>query len=116
MKKEILIEILEVTRQQQEALGVEDIEEFEVLLHQRQQLMDQLDRLECENPAYKKQIEKEVLKQIIEVDSRNRIEYDRQYKEVQEKLKRLRSQKKVGAVYANPYERSQEEGIFFDKK
>lgn len=116
MKKEILLEILKVTKKQEEALKGEDVDRFEDLLHQRQGLMDQLDLLHENKPEYKLQKEEQVLNEIIQVDTSNKQEYYRQYKEVQEKLKKLRSQKKVGEVYLNPYERSQEEGIFFDKK
>lgn len=116
MKKEYLLKLLEITKEQKRVLKKEEIEQFEVLLQERQVLMDQIDKLHQINPEYRQQKEEEILKQIIKLDEENRIEYNKQYNEVQENLKKLRAQKRVGQIYSNPYERSQEEGIFFDKK
>lgn len=116
MKIEILLRILEITKLQTSALKEEDIEKWSELLSERQKYIDQVELLNKENGKANTLEEEKLLREIIEIDKTNREEFDKQYEEVQKKLRQIRSQKRVGNVYSNPYDVSQEEGIFFDKR
>lgn len=116
MRIEILTHILEVTKMQMSALKEEDIDKWSKLVVERQIYIDELETLNKGNQIGKMEEEEKLLREIIVIDKDNRQEFDRQYEEVQQKLKQIHSQKKVGNAYSNPYDISQEEGIFFDKR
>lgn len=116
MKMALLLRVLEITKLQGSALRSEDIDKWSELLGERQNDIDELEAINKGNKTVYSTEERQLLEQIIEIDKLNRQEFDRQYEEVQQNLKKIRSQKKVGNVYSNPYDISQEEGIFFDKR
>lgn len=116
MKRQLLQHILELTKQQTIALEKEDIEQFEGLMAKKQEEIDKIEALHRAEPTYRAQKEEDLLIEIVNVDKANSIEFTRQFEEVQKKLRQIRSQKKVGNVYSNPYDISREEGVFFDKK
>lgn len=116
MKKPILYKILELTNQQTKALETENLEMFESLMQEKQIEIDKLEVLSQGQNQDKTSEENGILREIIERDKANRIEFTRQFEEVQKKMRQIRSQKKAGHVYSNPYDISREEGIFFDKK
>lgn len=116
MKRELLLQILELTKLQEKALQEEDIELFGKILNDRQILMDKIDNLHKEYPELKLQKEEDVLNDIIFIDNMNNKEFKKKFKEVKNKLNQIRSRKKVNNAYNNPYDKSQGEGIFFDKR
>lgn len=116
MKKELLEQLLNLTNQQTTALGSEDLDGFQAIMDQKQQIMDQVDRLHQEDPSLKAEKYEDLLREIIIVDERNRAEFNRQYEEVRGKLNKMRQEQRVAHVYNNPYDISMEEGMFFDKK
>lgn len=116
MKKQLLEQLLELTKQQTVALASEEIDGFERLMGQKQEVMDQIDELHRVHPELKAEKHDVVLKEIIDRDQANRAEFDRQYQEVKGKLTKMRQEQRVSHVYNNPYDVSYEEGVFFDKK
>jgi ribosomal protein L29 len=116
MKKDLLQQILQITREQSVVLQEENMDEFDKLMEQKQVLMNQIDDLHVKEPELKKQKEEELLKEIITLDNQNQEEFNRQLQKVKADLTNLRNQRQVSDVYMNPYDRSYEEGILFDKK
>lgn len=116
MKRELLLQILEITKLQEKALQEEDIDLFTKLLQDRQGLIDQIEALHKQSPELKLQKEEDVLNEILHIETLNNKEFHKQFEEVQTKLNEMRSRKKVNNVYNNPYDISYEEGVFFDKR
>lgn len=123
MKERLLKDILDITRVQKEALEKSDLEEFEGLLAQKQTKIDDIDRLHKEQPATKEEKYEDLLKEIISLDEANKIEFERQFEEVKRNLQNtrdemnnLRQRQYVNNIYNNPYDISNEEGIFYDKR
>lgn len=123
MKERLLKDILDITRAQKEALEKSDLEEFEGLLAQKQTKIDAIDRLHKEQPDTKEEKHKNLLKEIISLDEANKIEFERQFEEVKRNLQNtrdemnnLRQRQYVNNIYNNPYDISNEEGIFYDKR
>lgn len=116
MKKEILEEILRLTRLQEEALGEENVEKFQALMADKQVQIDKLEALHHTHPELKEEKEEVLLRQIVTLDQANREKFMKLYEEVKSKLNDIRAKKRVNHIYNNPYDVSQEEGIFFDKR
>lgn len=116
MKRQILEEILRLTKLQKEALVEEDVDKFQELMEEKQVQIDKLDTLHREKPETKLQKEEELLREVVTLDQGNQKEFMRQLEEVKRKLSEMRAKKRVNRVYNNPYDVSQEEGIFFDKR
>lgn len=113
MKKQWLMEILELTKLQTTALENEEIDNFEKLMQKKQTYMDQIDRGkfgELDNE------EREILLKITEIDNTNRKEFDNQLEKTKQKLCKIRTLKKRDNVYTNTYNTAWEEGMFIDKK
>lgn len=123
MKEILLKDILEITRAQKEALEKSDLEKFEELLTQKQVKIDAIDKLHKEQPGTKEEKHEDLLKEIISLDGANKIEFERQFEEVKKNLQNtrdemnnLRQRQYVNNIYNNPYDISDEEGIFYDKR
>lgn len=123
MKQQLIERLLELTKQQSKALQEENIEAFGNLLNARQEIMDQITALEAAHPEVKEEKCEELVKELIALDAQNATEYKRQFEEVKQKLQdtrgqisQMRQRQHVSNIYNNPYDLSQEEGIFFDKK
>lgn len=123
MKQQLIKELLELTKQQSVALQEENIEAFGGLLQQRQVIIDRMIELESLYPKLKLEKDEVLLKELVELDARNNAEYKRQFEEVRSRLEetrkeisQMRKRQQVSNIYSNPYDFSQEEGIFFDKK
>lgn len=116
MKRDLLLKLLDLTKEQATVLVNEDIGTYEKLIKEKQDIMNTIDALHRAQPKLKLESHEEILREIIEVDQRNRQEFDRQYEEVKEKLGKMRKEQRVAQVYNNPYDISYEEGVFFDKK
>jgi hypothetical protein len=116
MKKTFIDELLKLTNLQKEALEKEDIDEFTSLVEKKQVCIDEINAIINRTPSALDDREKAILLETAEVDRANREEFDRQFEEVKLQLRKIRALKKRDDVYGNPYDVSQEEGIFFDKK
>ena len=123
MKQQLIEKLLELTKKQSKALEEENIEAFGKLLSARQEVMDKITELEAARPEVKEEKHEELVKQLIALDTQNASEYKRQFEDVKQKLQdtrgqisQMRQRQHVSNIYNNPYDLSQEEGIFFDKK
>lgn len=123
MKQQLIEKLLELTKKQSKALEEENIEAFGKLLSARQEVMDKITELEAARPEMKEEKHEELVKQLIALDTQNASEYKRQFEDVKQKLQdtrgqisQMRQRQHVSNIYNNPYDLSQEEGIFFDKK
>ncbi|WP_053983211.1 hypothetical protein [Niameybacter massiliensis] len=123
MKQQLLEAILALTLKQQSALQQEDLEAFESLLEQKQEQIDALQALHEKMPEAKEERHEDLLKQIVALDTANNAEFNRQFEEVKVNLQKtrqqiqdLRQRQHVNDVYNNPYDLSDEEGIFYDKR
>ena len=115
-KKEYIIELVRLTNLQAQALEKEEIEEFNRLIDERGKILDLIQELYKENPEAKKQSEDELMQELKTLDAKNRVEFERQFEEVKDKLCKVRQMKKREEHYNNPYDISAEEGMFFDRK
>lgn len=123
MKQQLLEKILALTLKQQSALQQEDLEGFERLLEEKQEHIDALQVLGASTPHTKEERHEALLKQIVTLDTANNAEFKRQFEEVKANLQKtrrqiqdLRQRQYVNDVYNNPYDLSDEEGIFYDKR
>lgn len=123
MKEILLKDILEITKAQKEALEKSDLEKFEELLTQKQVKIDAIDKLHKEQSGTKAEKHEDLLREIISLDGANKIEFERQFEEVKKNLQNtrdemnnLRQRQYVNNIYNNPYDISDEEGIFYDKR
>ncbi len=118
-KKECILELIRLTKLQSKALEMQDVELFIDLLDQRKNVLDivegipqHLDLLEGE--AEKE--EREMMKELIELDNTNKDKLGKSMEEVKEELRQIRQHKRTKDNYNNVYDISQEEGVFFDKR
>ncbi len=116
MKKELLLELVKLTKQQAVALQEEDIDEFIRLLDQRQEVLDKLETLKKEHPEIQNEDCSEIIQQLQQVDNENRKEFEKQFNDVKNKLKDIRKKKNSEERYTRTYDTSWEEGVFFDKR
>ncbi len=115
-KKQLIEQLVEITKMQQMVLEEENVDEFIRLLDKREEVIEQIQALHEANPETKDQHEEALVSQLKEIDEKNRVEFERQFEEVKKKLREVRTMKKREEHYANPYDVSWEEGVFFDKK
>lgn len=115
-KRELIEQLIELTKMQTTALEKEDVDEFIRLLDTRQEVLDQIQVLHEMHPDTKEQHEEELVTQLKEIDDKNRVEFEKQFEEVKKKLREARAMKKREEHYNNPYDISWEEGVFFDKR
>ena len=116
MEKTFAKELLRLTILQKEALEKEDVEAFNSLMEKKQRCIDEIDGLIHHRPENLKEEDKALLTEAAKIDAENQREFNRQFEEVKEQLRKIRALKKRDHFYANPYDVSREEGIFFDKK
>lgn len=116
MPKEKIEKLLELTKLQEIALSNENMEAFNTLLNEREQVIEALKRLQQTYPEIKEQYNQEMMMKIREIDSNNHVNFNKQFEEAKKKLKEIREMKKRERHYNNQYDISWEEGIFFDKK
>ena len=115
-KRELIEQLIEITKKQTIALQEEDVDKFIKLLDYRQIVLNQIQILHEAQPETKEQNEEELVAQLKAIDDENRVEFERQFEEVKKKLREVRIMKKREEQYNNPYDISWEEGVFFDKK
>lgn len=116
MPKEKIEKLLALTKSQEIALKNDEIDTFKSLLNEREEVIDELKALEQMQPEVRSCYDQEVMQQIKEIESSNQIEFKKQLEQAKQKLREIREMKKHEVHYNNPYNRSWEEGIFFDKK
>lgn len=116
MKKSLIIKLIELTKLQTLALEKENVDEFLELIDKRQEVLNQIQQLQEENPQLKEQHEESLVRELMEIDHKNRVEFEKQFEAVKGKLREIRQMKKREEQYSNPYDISREEGVFFDKK
>lgn len=116
MKKELLMELVDLTKQQTTALQEENIDEFISLLDQRQEVLDKLEVLKNEYPEIQNEHCEEILEKLKKIDNENRKEFEKQFNDVKSKLKEIRIMKNSEEHYTKKYDISWEEGVFFDKR
>lgn len=116
MKRDLIKQLIELTKQQSIALQEEDVDAFIELLNERQLVLDKIDNLYEGNPQLREQHETDLVKELMTIDERNKIEFERQYNVVKEKLREIRMMKRNEGSYSDPYNISREEGVLFDKR
>lgn len=116
MKKELINEILRLTKLQGVALEEDNTNQFTSLLEKKQICIDNINEIINNNSGVFDDEEREMLRKIAEIDEKNRKEFDKQLEAVKLQLRKIRSLKKRDNIYSNPYDVSFEEGIFIDKK
>lgn len=115
-KRELIEQLIEMTKKQTVALQEEDVDRYIELLNGRQAILNQIQVLHEVQPETKEQHEEELVTELKTIDDANRMEFERQFEEVKKKLREVRIMKKREEQYNNPYDISWEEGVFFDKK
>ena len=113
-RRKLIEELIALTKLQTVALEKEDIDEFNILLDKRQEVLEQIQVL-YESGSETKD-EKELVAILKALNEKNQIEFMRQHEEVKLKLREIRQMKKREEHYNNSYDISREEGVFFDKK
>ncbi|KJS19057.1 MAG: hypothetical protein VR72_20160 [Clostridiaceae bacterium BRH_c20a] len=107
-KIEYLKHIFELTSKQRQALVIEDIESFQLLINEKQLYMNKINQLDKElyqlEEGYQEEISEScrgILSTIIEADSENRIMATKIFEAIKEKIGKVRQGKKVHNAY-NP--------------
>ena len=85
------------------------IERIQSLLDQREELLKSI------QPPFTQQ-EKELGKQLVELDQSVNQLLQKQKREIQQDLKRLHMKKESNQKYTNPYESMPVDGLFYDKQ
>lgn len=116
MKRELLKELIKITKEQKEQLEIEDVDGYIESLNRRQEILEKLQVLYKETPSLKEQDDHDLIDELIKLDNENRIEFQRQFEETTKKLKEIRSMRKSEIKYSTPYSIATEEGVFFDKR
>ncbi len=116
MKEKLIQALLQLTYAQKKALEQDEIEEFERLLQQRENLMSQLKALdERENLEWSEE-EQQLIKVLQEADKVNSQLFYQQMEEAKIEIGKIRNQRKITNVYNHPYSTATEEGMFIDKR
>lgn len=116
MKRELLMKLVDLTKQQKVVLKEENIDEFIKLIDQRQEVLDLLVALEREQLEIPAENCSEIIEELKQTDNENREEFEKQFNDVKNKLKDIRRMKNREEHYAKTYDVSWEEGVFFDKR
>lgn len=103
MRKECFRELLMKTQQQHTYIFNDDYENYIRLLAQRQEILDEIDRLNKDNPHSLDEEEKELLLKIQSIDNENKIEFERQLQETKDKLRSLNQMERTQAQYNSVY-------------
>lgn len=116
MRKQYLEEVLNLTKKQSEVLSYKNLEDFEEILNQKQLMIEKIEALKEQGKLPLTEEEREILVQIQEIDTRNRVEYEKQLQDVKDELKRIRTLKARENYFNSTYNVAMEEGIFLDKR
>ena len=116
MKRELLKKLIEITKKQQVLLEQEEVESYIELLDERQNVLEQLNKLYIKHPELKQQDDADLLDELKRLDGENKVEFERQFEDTKRKLREVRIMKKNETQYTNPYSIVREEGVYFDKR
>lgn len=116
MEEKFYMQLLEITYLQRNMLREDDIEEFEKLLTERQMIIDAISSLYKEETEERSEKTKELIAELKDVEQENIKIFKQSYEKVKLDLKNLREYNRQGMQYANGYDLSRDEGIFFDKR
>ena len=116
IKVELLLHLLDLTQRQEVLLQEENVDGFIELIDERQFLLNKIQEFNMQNPNVNKEGNGDILDKLIKIDTRNRIEFERQFNDAKDKLRKLRQMRKGESTYYNLYDTSREEGVFFDKR
>lgn len=116
MKKKLLYDILDFTKREKEALEDEDITRLEMLTRRKREFVEQLVKLQQENPEEKDEEFIRISDEIKQLDAENTAELQRQMDEVKEELRKVRQVKRGANNYVNPYGQTFSSGHYFDQK
>ncbi len=115
-KKECILELIRLTKLQTEALERDDIDLFTSILDQRQEVLNIASGIPKHEDVLLIEEEEALKRELIELDNANKIKLNSSMEEVKGELRKIRQHKKTSDNYNNPYDVSQEEGMFFDKR
>ena len=86
-----------------------ELKRFKVYLDQREELLKSI------QPPFTEQ-EKELGKQLVELDQQVKQLLQKQKQEIQQDIKQLHMKKESNQKYTNPYESMPVDGLFYDKQ
>lgn len=142
-KNKKLIDILEITKQQAEVIGKEDIDDLGKLIDKKQVIMDQIDTIDqqfmekfnniklkfrvgtideipSENRMEFKEIQTsisknhKVVEEIIAIEKENSVNVKKRFADIKAKIKGIQGGKKIITAYGNTPTLT--DGVFIDKK
>lgn len=116
MEEKLYTQLLEITYLQRSALKEDNIDRFEELLKERQSIIDAIKDLHKAEIRERSEKIKGIIVDLKVVEQENIKIFKQSYEKVKLDLKNLREYNRQGMQYANAYDMSRDEGIFFDKR
>lgn len=113
MRRDILVQILQITMMQEQELKNNNYERFIELLDDRQRLMDKIEVGIQKIPL--REEERVAILQIKEIDDRNIIEYNGQLEATKAELRKINYLRLKNIHYINPYDMLGK-GLYVDKR
>lgn len=114
LRQEYLEKALAMTKEQYTYLLNEEHEKFEMLIGERQELIDKIrDRNESQKEPLTLE-EKKIVELIVELDAQTELELSRQMQEVKDEIKNLNKLSNRDKKYIDPYP-SLSTGRYFDE-
>ena len=110
--RECLEELLSLAKRQQEVLKQEDIDEFQVIGDQREQIITEIKQLNL-RPEQIKAEDKQLFNQLAFIDEINNRELNRQFEVVKAELRNLKNYNRRDMRYMDQYS-SFQSGRYFD--
>ncbi len=114
LREEYLKQALEITKEQYTYLLNEEHEKFEMLIEERQELID---KIRDTNESQKEPLtldEKKILELIVELDAQTELELSKQMEEVKDDIKNLNKLSNRDKKYIDPYP-ALSTGRYFDE-
>lgn len=116
MRLKYFKKLLSITKDQEMALIYEDIDKMKVLMEEKQEILEEIDKLNrLENKALTNE-ERDILIETKELDMKNNVEFKAQLNYAKEEVKKANILTRRENYYTNPYTVAMEGGIFFDRK
>ena len=115
-KRELIEELIRLTKLQRKSLEDDNVEGFIALLDKRQMILDRIEEIHEAHPETRLQREEELVAELRKLDEENQIKFKRKFEEVKNELRKMRQLKTMEQRYTNHYDASWEEGMYFDKK
>ena len=105
--------VLEITKMQTKALEEENIDEFNILMDERQKLIDEINEV-MDLPLNNKQ--EAIIKEVQLFDMKHKEVINKLLLQLQEEARKFRMQRNSVMSYEIGYNLFQEGGYYFDKK